>query len=483
MVGQKEARSVSWLWLHQALGWKHVHFLSMGIGENGINGKLANIIHNALNEDNLHTIYLEEKRSDDEEEEEDMNSMMVNDALTVKSYLTLKSCEDDRSDATMTYSHYLQSCYEKHLDIISLIALYSGSLFGWKEPWIVQSPQKVLRNLKMYQKTYHYPSQSLSSDDNRMENKKYMQSHNKNNILSDSILVSTKHNGYWLGNLLSGQWYELGIETPCLENLRSAVSRGSMSVDLFPRSNRLYFAGGLVMGMPISTIAELDLDSMRLGPVDEMPIPRAYPSMVFFPDSLILIGGTNCWKDVYGVVEQYDFLKQRWNRLSRLRYPRYGSCAVTIQEKYIFITGGCDRFYPIMNAEIYDRKSKRWSTYPSMLKPAQKCHALKYKDDIFVVGAKDNTVQVFNVYEKKWRLAGSLNNADKTNKGTKLCTFDYRLCAMNRNDISKYEIYDAGSNRWYATDCRNHPIHAIYPKSFMHNTQIYDWFHLGRRYW
>eukprot|EP01084_Bolivina_argentea_P127273 225111_1 len=203
MVGQKEARSVSWLWLHQALGWKHVHFLSMGIGENGINGKLANIIHNALNEDNLHTIYLEEKRSDDEEEEEDMNSMMVNDALTVKSYLTLKSCEDDRSDATMTYSHYLQSCYEKHLDIISLIALYSGSLFGWKEPWIVQSPQKVLRNLKMYQKTYHYPSQSLSSDDNRMENKKYMQSHNKNNILSDSILVSTKHNGYWLGNLLS----------------------------------------------------------------------------------------------------------------------------------------------------------------------------------------------------------------------------------------------------------------------------------------
>ena len=117
----------------------------------------------------------------------------------------------------------------------------------------------------MYQKTYHYPSQSLSSDDNRLENKKYMLSHNKNNILSDSILISTKSNGYWLGNILSGEWYELGIETPHLENLQSAVSRGSMSVDLFPRSNRLYFAGGLVMGMPISTIAELDLDSMRLG--------------------------------------------------------------------------------------------------------------------------------------------------------------------------------------------------------------------------
>jgi len=315
--------------------------------------------------------------------------------LTVKSYNSSK-----QNDEMMTYSHYLHFYYEKHLIVIQLISIYCGSLFGWREPWIVQSPQKVLKNLKMYQKTYHYPSQSLSSDDTRTENRKYMERHNKNNILSDCILVSTKKNGYWLGNLLSGEWYPLGVETPCLENLRSAVSRGSMSVDLFPRSNRLYFAGGLVMGMPISTIAELDLDSMRLGPVDEMPIPRAYPSMVFFPDSLILIGGTNCWKDVYGVVEQYDFLKQKWYRLNKLRYPRYGSCAVTIQEKYIFVAGGCDRFYPVMNAEIYDRKIKKWNSYPSMIKPAQKCHALKYQDDIFVIGAKDNTVQVFNIYEK-----------------------------------------------------------------------------------
>lgn len=171
-----------------------------------------------------------------------------------------------------------------------------------------------------------------------------MLQHNSSNMLSDSILVSTKHSGYWLGNLAEGQWYELGLESPHLENLRSAVARGSMSVDLFPRSNRLYFAGGLVMGMPISTIAELDLDSMRLGPVDEMPIPRAYHSMVFFPDSLVLIGGTNCWKDVYGVVEQYDFLKQKWHRLKSLRFPRYGAAAVTIQERYIFVAGGCDRY-------------------------------------------------------------------------------------------------------------------------------------------
>ena len=214
-----------------------------------------------------------------------------------------------------------------------------------------------------------------------------------------------------------------------------------------------------------------------------MPIPRAYPSMVFFPDSLVLIGGTNCSKEVYGVVEQYDFLKQRWNRLNKLKHARYGSAAVTIQEKYIFVTGGCDRFYPVMNAEIYDRKSKKWNVYPSMMKPAQKCNALKYGDDIFVIGSKDDTVQIFNVYQKKWRLAANMNRAAMSNKGTKLCTFDYKLIAMNRDDISKYEIYDSCSNRWYLTNLRNHPVHKIYPKPFMHSDDIYDWFHLGRRYW
>ena len=264
MVGHKEARSLGWLWLHHALGWKHVHFLSMGISENGMDTKPPSPL--VPDDEDSIDLYLEEKRSEDEEEY-DQNSLMANassHALSCVTSLTMKS--NDKSTTWMSsYSHYIHSSYSRHLPLIELIALYCGSLFGWKEPWIVQSPSKVLRNLKMFQKTYHYPSQSLSTDDSRVENKRYMIQHNANNILSDSILVSTKSHGYWLGNIVEGQWYELGVETPLLENLRSAVARGSMSVDLFPRSNRLYFAGGLVMGMPISTIAELDLDSMRLG--------------------------------------------------------------------------------------------------------------------------------------------------------------------------------------------------------------------------
>ena len=123
-----------------------------------------------------------------------------------------------------------------------------------------------------------------------------------------------------------------------------------------------------------------------------------------------------------------------------------------------------------------------------MLLPLQKCYALKYKQEIFVVGAKNRNVQIFNIYNKKWKFAPKLNYI--YNKGCKLCTFNYKLIAMNKTNISKYEIYDEYSNRWYATDIRNHPINALYPKPFNFNKSnninddiIYDWWHLGRRYW
>ena len=151
--------------------------------------------------------------------------------------------------------------------------------------------------------------------------------------------------------------------------------------------------------------------------------------------------------------------------------------------RYIFVTGGCDRFHPVMNCELYDRKYNQWTEYSSMLKPIPKCHVLKYKDDIFAIGAKDNTVQIFNYVKKQWRFGADLNGIS-SKRGCKLCTFDYKLCAMNKDDICKYEIYDENCNRWYSTNIRNHPIHKLYPKPFiLQNDDIFDWFHLGRRYW
>ena len=464
MVGKKEASRLGWIWLHYALGWKFVYFLDMNIS----------FEHDYKNEDDndtfkFNTNYVTKSNQTDNDYKYDDN-----DDINMIIITSISTC--------LSYKRYIRLYYKKHLQIIELITGFCGHLFGWKPPWISHDIQKLYKNLKMYKRIYSYPSQSLMDDDKNEQSKIFMKEYNKNNILSDSILVSTKTNGYWLGNILTGNWYELGIEQPYLKNLHHAISRGSMSIELFPRSNRLYFGGGLVCSMPISTVVGLDIDQMKLEILSEMENPRAYLSMTFYPDCLMFIGGTNCWSSVYGITEKYDLLEHQWFKCKKLNYPRYGHGNITINERYIFVTGGCDRFYDIMNCELYDRKYDKWIEYSSMLKPVQKCNVLKFHDDIFVIGGKDRTVQIFNYEKKFWRFGPKLNDIT-SKRGSKLCTFDYKLIAMNKDDITKYEIYDKSSNRWYCTNIRNHPIHKIYPKPFIHSDNIFDWFHLGRRYW
>ena len=236
--------------------------------------------------------------------------------------------------------------------------------------------------------------------------------------------------------------------------------------------------------MPISTIAELDLDSMKLGPVCEMPLPRAYPSMVFFPDSLILIGGTNCWEDVFNNVSQYDFLEQRWYKWPKLINNRYGHNSITLDEKYIFVVGGCNRNENILNTEWYDRSKKKWEIIGKLKSPMNKCHCLRYNNsDIFVTSHLNKIVQKFDLNKQKYTLTKPLNYIYPN--GNKLCTFDYKLLCLSKTNIYSYEIYDKNTNEWIFTNSKLHPIHPfnkLYTKKFK-KQKILDWYHLGRRYW
>jgi len=439
MVGQSECKRIGWIWLHTALGCNHIQTLRGQRSES------------AVAEANEHW------QCDDT----DSNS---------------------NTDSQSSGYDELATRFPGRGHVVALIALYCGRLCGWKPSWICPEPHKLASNLKMYKRLCYYPSQSLMDDELNAQSRRFMRAYNKDNILADCLVVSTRRHGFWLGNILSGNWYPLGVEAPHLKNLHCAMARGSMSMELFPRSDRLYLSGGLVCSMPISTVVELDIDSMKLGILSEMRHPRAYLSMAFFPDSLVLIGGTNCWDKVYSGVEQYDLLDKQWRRLHRLHHARYGHHALTINERYIFVAGGCSRFYSVMNCELYDRKADAWREYSSMLAPANKCHALKFKHDIFVVGAKDRSVQIFNFEKKQWRLGQRLNAAT-SKKGSKLATLDFKLVAMDRDDISLYQIYDERTNRWYSSCSRRQPLMALYPKPFMHAGEVTDWCHLGRRYW
>lgn len=457
MVGLSECKRIGWIWLHTAVPFTHNH-------------KHNHVQTQRGTDSGKHWQY----------NDTDSNSNTDSHSHSHRSHSHCHSTDEhSAADSNLTL---LAAQYPGRGHVISLIAQYCGRLCGWKPSWICPEPHKLASNLKMYKRLCYYPSQSLMDDEHNAQNRRFMRAYNQHNVLADCLVVSTRRHGFWLGNILTGTWYPLGIEAPHLKNLHIAMARGSMSMELFPRSDRLYFSGGLVCSMPISTVVELDIDAMKLGILSEMRHPRAYLAMAFFPDSLVFVGGTNCWDKVYSGVESYDLLERKWKRLQRLNHARYGHHALTINERYIFVTGGCSRFYSVMNCEVYDRKADAWTEYSSMLAPAHKCHALKFKEDIFVVGAKSRMVQIFNFEKKVWRMGQRLN-ATTSVRGCKLATIDYKLVAMDRDDISLYQIYDERTDRWYSSGIRAQPLMSLYPPPFMHSEEVTDWFHLGRKYW
>ncbi|ETO04242.1 hypothetical protein RFI_33156, partial [Reticulomyxa filosa] len=311
-----------------------------------------------------------------------------------------------------------------------------------------------------------------------------------NNILKDSILVLTSNDGYYISDISKGLWYKIGEEIPKLNNLHNALQRHSMSCELFPRSSppKLFFAGGLVMGKPISTIAELDIESMKISPVVEMPFPqvppRAYCSMVFWPDSLMIIGGYNGWDKILSDCAQYDFLKNKWYRCNKLLYPRYRSSAITIDDKFIFLTGGCDKKFSILDTEWYDRNNKQWINIGHLLFPSQRSHSIKFHDLIYLVSSNSNIIQFYDLIKQSWFIHKShtLHYSYSLPKFSIHNDGDLLICS-NKTNLHSYQIFDLQTHSWIATTYRNHPVHAFYPFPLIQDLQVIDWFSLGRRFW
>ena len=450
---------------------------------------------------------------------------------------------------------------------MSLMADYCGYMCGWKEPWDPEPAQRDKRQviIRNYRDFLEYPSQTLVHDEDQVEIKKYFKDKNKNNVFSDAILALTQCNpftsrnirknnsnskitfnknrnitnikniknirnsdryGWYLGNPVNGHWYQLGNEIPKISHLRMALKRNSMATAFSPRTNKLYFAGGYALGMPVSSLAQLDLDTMKVRNIAEMERkhqPRAYASMVFWPDNICsLIGGTNCWGDVYNSVLCYNFETNKYSSslsinssssssskqgnssrsinsnnikdndddsgyeliIPKLKNARYGHSATIVEDRSILVAGGCNQCYSVLDCEMYFRAEGVWKTIGKLEEPMQNCQSLRYCfEKIVMVGGNTKQVQHFEISKNIWTIGRKLNL--KYKNGTKICTINGKLIAAERTNLSRYEIYDKCDDRWILTNSKNHPLDGFhyYPNTFDVSTEIIDWYHLGRRYW
>eukprot|EP01083_Nonionella_stella_P294100 1000024_1 len=128
MVGQNESKRLAWIWLHHALGWNHVHFLNINIDENG---QIINRIKHDIHTDT----YMQHTEMDTDIEVDNKNN---------KNDKTIENNKKAENKNNETYLRYLQIYYTAHEELIELVSLYCGYLFGWTPPWICHNSNKLL---------------------------------------------------------------------------------------------------------------------------------------------------------------------------------------------------------------------------------------------------------------------------------------------------------------------------------------------------
>ncbi|ETO26737.1 hypothetical protein RFI_10399, partial [Reticulomyxa filosa] len=434
---------------------------------------------------------------------------------------------------------------------------------------------EIWQHLKEYKKSLRYPNQSRVNDMRDECVREQYRRHNRDNVLQDSLLAMTNNQGYWLCDLKQGLWYSLGEERPHLPQFYYALERGSVCCKLYPRTSTplLYFAGGYVHGKTISTLTQLHVEDMVLSrvtlllllllllficckmcemkPIDSKNPARSMCSMVIFPDCLMLIGGTNHWGNTFADVHQYTYMDneddhdhaaaslrhskaQTWSVCPSLLHARYAADAITIDERFVFVAGGCNRHFPVfetfrlclkyiyifffkfvyvyvihgkkkkkkkklflLNREMFDRTTNQWQNVGQLLFSSQKSNLMRYRELVFIVSSQLEWVQHFDFAKQSWYVS-SQNRLNQVYKRPKFSLIDDHLVVADRCNLSSYQLYDPVDGRWISTNSRMHPVGRLYPCSnpFQHKlpynspfanrhetTKIIDWFYLGREYW
>lgn len=129
-----------------------------------------------------------------------------------------------------------------------------------------------------------------------------------------------------------------------LENASQARDHFSAAV----YNNKLYAAAGRHSGgeggvfAPLVSIVDVyDFNTKKWSILNQdLPTPRAAPSISVFNDELLVMGGESVEKGpAYKIVEAYNFKTEKWSRKMDMHYPRHGTQSI-ISGNGVYIAGG-----------------------------------------------------------------------------------------------------------------------------------------------
>jgi hypothetical protein len=163
------------------------------------------------------------------------------------------------------------------------------------------------------------------------------------------------------------------------------IARGAVAAGVI--GDRLYVAGGLARGRPLTTVEAFDFGDGRWHDIAPLPEPREHIAGAVLDGALYVIGGRNAWTDSLPVVERYDPETDRWEQLPDLPVASGGLEAVPFDGAIIAMGGGDDRrrfVTPVV--QRFEPATERWTEMPPMRSPRHGFAAARVDERIFTFG-------------------------------------------------------------------------------------------------
>ena len=156
---------------------------------------------------------------------------------------------------------------------------------------------------------------------------------------------------------------------------RLAVGRGGIAAVRL-RDGRVLLTGGFTGNKPTTSIAELfDPLTNSIAPAGRMTVARGGHSATLLRDGRVLVAGGMRNGRVVASAELYDPATGRFTPTGRMRVARYKTAAITLRDGTALVVGGAadvDGTVLFASTELYDPKSRRFTTGPRMHLPRYK---------------------------------------------------------------------------------------------------------------
>ncbi len=234
----------------------------------------------------------------------------------------------------------------------------------------------------------------------------------------------------------------------------------------------IYVMGGFEQSSnaTVASTERYDIRHDRWRRVADMPVGLNHAAAVAYRGNVYVVGGyrgRNSLDDEVDTLYRYQPKRDRWTRLSSAP-TRRGALAAGVVGHRLYAVGGATAGRALPTLEIYDFRTRRWSTGPGLSLPREHLAAAGARGRFYAIAGRASGQGNFtrvDRYDPDTRRWTRVRDLRKARGGIAAATVGGRIAVFGGEEgagtIKPAEVYDTAKNRWRSLPGMRTPRHGL----------------------